>query len=62
MTDEEIAKLIENLEEAVVQLVFDEANHGAINLADSRVRSAVAAALAKASWSFECDDEEWGEV
>ena len=61
MTDQEIAKLAEGLEAAVVQLVLDEANHGAINLADSRVRSAVAAALAKAAWFFACDDEEWGQ-
>ena len=61
MTNQEIAKLTEDLTAAVVQLVLDEANHGAINLADNRVRSAVTAALARASWSFECDDEEWGE-
>ena len=53
MTDQEIVKLTEDLKTAVVQLVLDEATQRAINLTDNRVRSAVAAALAKASWSFE---------
>ncbi len=60
MTDQEIAKLTEDLEAAVVAGLVG-GIFGAINLDDNRVRSAVAAALAKASWFFECDDEEWGQ-
>ncbi len=62
MTNEEIAKLTEDLESVVVQLIFDEAQGTALDLSDTRIRRAIVNALTEASQTFDRSDEEWKEM
>ena len=62
MTDEEIENLAEDLESAVFQLIFDEAQGAAFDLSDARIRKAIVNALAEAAKTFDRSDEEWKEM
>ena len=62
MTDEEIAKLTEDLESVVFQLIFDEAQGAELDLSDARIRRAIVNALTEAAQTFDRSDEEWKEM